>query len=44
MKRVLTDPVLHAELRARGLARAKQFSWARSARQIRDIYLEVAAQ
>ena len=44
MKRVLTDPMLHAELRARGLARAKQFSWARSARQIRDIYLEVAAQ
>jgi glycosyltransferase involved in cell wall biosynthesis len=44
MKRVLTDPALHADLRARGLARARQFSWERSARQIRDIYLEVAAQ
>ena len=44
MRRVLTDPALHADLRARGLARAKQFSWERSARQIRDIYLEVAAQ
>ena len=42
MLRVLTDPALHADLRARGLARARQFSWERSVRQIRDIYLEVA--
>jgi glycosyltransferase involved in cell wall biosynthesis len=42
VRRVLTDPALHAELRARGLARARQFSWERSVRQIREIYLEVA--
>jgi glycosyltransferase involved in cell wall biosynthesis len=43
MRSVLTDPALAADLRARGLARAKEFSWERSVRRIRDIYGEVAA-
>jgi glycosyltransferase involved in cell wall biosynthesis len=42
--RVLTDPALRADLKARGLARARQFSWERSVRQIREIYLQGAAQ
>ncbi len=44
IRRVVTDPALHADLRRRGLARARQFSWERSVRQIRDIYLDVAAR
>ena len=42
--RVVSEPALREELRARGLARARQFSWERSVKQIRDIYLQVAAQ
>jgi glycosyltransferase involved in cell wall biosynthesis len=41
IRRVLTEPELAATLRARGRARATQFSWERSVRQIRDIYMEV---
>jgi glycosyltransferase involved in cell wall biosynthesis len=44
MQRVLTDPVLRADLSARGLARARVFSWQAAARQIHDIYLDVGAQ
>ena len=44
MRRVLTDPALAADLRAKGLARARKFSWERSVRRIRDIYVEVAAR
>jgi glycosyltransferase involved in cell wall biosynthesis len=44
MRRVLTEPALQAELRAKGLARAREFSWERSVRQIRDIYLRVGDQ
>jgi glycosyltransferase involved in cell wall biosynthesis len=44
IERVLADSSLRADLEARGLARARQFSWERSVRQIRDIYLEVGAQ
>jgi glycosyltransferase involved in cell wall biosynthesis len=42
MHRVLTDTALRAALVARGLARARQFSWERSVRRIREIYGEVA--
>ncbi len=38
MYRVLTDPVLQADLRRKGLARARQFSWQDSARRVREIY------
>lgn len=39
--RVLTDRPLHSELRAKGLARARQFSWQQSVRRVRQIYGEV---
>ncbi len=38
IRRVLTDPELRAELRARGLRRAQQFSWARTARLTAEAY------
>jgi glycosyltransferase involved in cell wall biosynthesis len=38
---VLTDPALRSELRRRGLARARQFSWETSARRVHDIYHQV---
>ena len=41
MRRVLTDPALAADLSARGLRRAREFSWERAATQIREIYLDV---
>ncbi len=40
--RVLTDDALAADLRTRGLARARQFSWEASVRRVREIYGEVA--
>lgn len=43
MYRVLTLEGLRHTLRARGLARAKQFSWEASVRRIHEIYLEVGA-
>ena len=43
IRRVLTDRSLSDELRRKGLARARQFSWETSVRRIRDIYREVAA-
>jgi glycosyltransferase involved in cell wall biosynthesis len=42
MRRVLTDTSLRSDLRARGLARAGEFSWEQSARRVREIYDEVA--
>ena len=42
MRRALTDQELRADLRARGLARVKQFSWARSVQRVWEIYQEVA--
>ncbi len=36
--RVLTDEPLRADLRRKGLARARQFSWEDSARRVRAIY------
>jgi glycosyltransferase involved in cell wall biosynthesis len=41
MRRVLTEPGLRADLHDRGLARVKQFSWARSVQRVREIYAEV---
>jgi len=41
--RVITDEALRRDLRARGLARAKQFSWEASVRRVRDIYGQVIA-
>ena len=41
MRRVLTDAQLRSELRAKGLDRARSFSWERSIRRVRDIYDEV---
>jgi glycosyltransferase involved in cell wall biosynthesis len=40
--RVLTDVDLRLDLRRRGLARARQFSWETSVRRVREIYGEVA--
>jgi glycosyltransferase involved in cell wall biosynthesis len=42
MRRVLTDPALAAELRRKGLARARDFSWERSVRRTWQLYQEVA--
>ena len=41
MHRVLTDPNLAAELRARGLARAATFTWERTARETVAVYSQV---
>jgi glycosyltransferase involved in cell wall biosynthesis len=41
MYRVLTDAPLRADLRLRGLARAREFSWERSIKRVREIYDEV---
>jgi len=43
MRRVLTDEALRQDLRARGLARVKEFSWDRSISRVREIYGEVLA-
>ena len=37
MRRVLSDPALRDDLRARGLDRARHFSWERSIRRVREI-------
>jgi glycosyltransferase involved in cell wall biosynthesis len=42
LRRVLTDPVLKADLVARGLQRAREYSWDRSVRRVREIYGEIA--
>ncbi len=42
--RVLSDEALRAELRARGLERAQQFSWERTARDTLSVYEVVAAE
>jgi glycosyltransferase involved in cell wall biosynthesis len=43
IERVLTDEELRRGLRAKGIARAKQFSWEHSVRRVREIYSEVEA-
>ena len=40
--RAVTDEALRADLIARGLARARQFSWKQSVGKIHQIYMEVA--
>ena len=40
--RLLTDEQLRRDLRLKGLARARQFSWEESVRRVRAIYQEVA--
>ena len=42
MHRVLTDEDLRQDLRRKGLARCRQFSWGQSVRRVRAIYDEVA--
>ena len=44
MRRVLTEPALREDLRRRGLARVREFSWERSVRRVREIYDEVLAE
>jgi glycosyltransferase involved in cell wall biosynthesis len=39
---VLTNEDLRADLRRRGLARARQFSWEQSVRRVREIYSEAS--
>jgi glycosyltransferase involved in cell wall biosynthesis len=44
MERVLTDQALWSDLRERGLARAMQFSWDRTARETVAVYRRVVSQ
>src|SRR5437867_6214021 len=41
IERVLTDADVRRDLRNRGLARARQFSWEQSVRRVHDIYREI---
>jgi glycosyltransferase involved in cell wall biosynthesis len=41
MRRVLTDDALRADLQRRGFARAREFSWERSVKRVRQIYADV---
>jgi glycosyltransferase involved in cell wall biosynthesis len=43
LRRVLVDDRLREDMRERGLARAREFSWDRSVKRIREIYDEVLA-
>jgi alpha-1,3-rhamnosyl/mannosyltransferase len=38
LRRALEDEVLRAELRTKGLAQAKQFTWQRAAQHLKAIY------
>jgi glycosyltransferase involved in cell wall biosynthesis len=42
--RVLTDERVRRELRRKGVARAKQFSWEASVKRVREIYGQVSAR
>jgi glycosyltransferase involved in cell wall biosynthesis len=44
MRRVLTEPALRDDLRARGFARAREFSWDRSVARVREIYHQVLSE
>jgi glycosyltransferase involved in cell wall biosynthesis len=44
LRRVLSDSDLRADMRRRGLERAKQFSWEQSVRRVREIYTEVLSR
>jgi glycosyltransferase involved in cell wall biosynthesis len=41
IRRVMVDDRLRDDMRERGLARAREFSWARSIRRVKDIYDEI---
>jgi glycosyltransferase involved in cell wall biosynthesis len=41
IRRVLTDECLRRDLQTRGVARAREYSWERAARRVREIYDEV---
>ena len=43
MRRVMMDGRLRDDMRERGLARAREFSWGRSVRRVKEIYDEVLA-
>jgi glycosyltransferase involved in cell wall biosynthesis len=42
--RLLRDESLRRELRARGLVRARQFSWDASVRRVHDIYQQAVGE
>jgi glycosyltransferase involved in cell wall biosynthesis len=42
--KVLSDPALRSEMRVKGIARAREFSWERSVSRTRQIYQEVAGR
>lgn len=44
LHRVLTDEKLHAEMSAKGLKRAANFSWERAARETLNVYRKVAGK
>jgi glycosyltransferase involved in cell wall biosynthesis len=44
MHRVLSTPALRQELRAKGLARAREFSWERSVARTHELYREICAR
>lgn len=44
LRRVLTDPVLAAEMRRKGIERAREFSWERSVAQTWAVYQTVAGK
>ncbi len=44
MNRLLTDDALHAEMRAKGLQRARGFSWTRAAAETLAVYHKVLAR
>ena len=44
IERVLKDPVFSDELRRKGIARAREFSWERSVERTHQVYQEICAQ
>jgi glycosyltransferase involved in cell wall biosynthesis len=44
IQQVLSDPELRRSLSARGLARAREFSWDASIRRVHEVYMDVASQ
>ena len=43
IERVLTDERVRRDMRRKGIARARQFSWEASVKRVHDIYQEVSA-
>ena len=44
MHRVLSDPALAADMRRKGLLRARQFSWEQSVMKTWEMYQEIGAR